>query len=62
MPREHRAGTKAVIILIAVVLLSALLAYFLHFRPAAETVPTPEEVGPRPEEVRGTPGERRAAP
>jgi hypothetical protein len=61
MSRERRSRTKAVVTVVAVLLVTALLAYALHLRPARQAVPTPEEVGPSPEEVVG-PGQRPAAP
>jgi hypothetical protein len=63
MSRERGSRTKAVVVVVAVLLLTAILAYLLHLRPAGEMAPTPEEVGPRPEEVRVTPqGEARRPP
>lgn len=56
MAPERTSGTEAVVTLIVLLLLSAILAYFLHFRPAAETVPTLEEVRPAPREVGARPG------
>jgi hypothetical protein len=55
MAKERRSRTKAVVILIVVLLLTAVLAYILHLRPARQDVPTPAEVGPSLEEVQGTP-------
>jgi hypothetical protein len=47
MSRERRAGRKAVIIGIAVLLLTAFFAYYLHLRPAEEaTEPAPQHQAP----------------
>jgi hypothetical protein len=54
MARETRSGTKAVVVFIGVLAVSAILAYYLHFRPLADAVPTPDEVGPSPQEVQGS--------
>jgi hypothetical protein len=49
MSRERNAAAKAIIWLVLVIALTALLAYFLHFRPAedAATSADTEQVVPR---------------
>jgi hypothetical protein len=63
MSRERGSRTKAVVVVVAVLLLTAILAYLLHLRPAGEMTPTPGEAGPRPEEAQVAPqGEARRPP
>jgi type II secretory pathway component PulM len=54
MAPERKSRTKAILIFAVVLVLTAIIAYFLHLRPAEEAVTQPGETQAQ-EEMRGDP-------